>query len=163
MSFDNFNDGFTPQTGAAGGLDGIPDGDYDCTILTASLETTKRSGDDIVRAEIRFESLGIVGEKVWFFRNQENANRFGGDCATLGFSTGDWGKGIPLSKAIPDAVAQLSGKRFKGTKKQSISGGKTYHNLYVNAALPPSTDPDVLAAAANYNSAPAAADVTVPF
>ena len=50
--------------------------------------------------------------------------------------------GPPLEKALPDAVAGIRGKRFKGTKKTSTgkANGKTYHNLYVNSALP-SVDP----------------------
>ena len=134
---DSYNEAFTPQAGTNyNGLESIADGDYDCTILTAKFDTTK-NGMKILKLEVRFDALGKVAEKPYFFENADNVNRWGGDMATLGFPAGEWGKKVPLSQAFPLAIAGLPGKRFKGSKKasQSKDGQKTYHNLYVNAPL----------------------------
>jgi hypothetical protein len=138
---DGFADTYTPQTSSQLPLlDYIPDGEHECTVLTAAITETKNAGKRIIRMEVRFDALGKTADKVYFIDNPENVNRFGGDMATLGFAAASWGKEVPLSKAIPETVAALRGKRFKATKRANKSGDKVYHNLYLNAALPDATD-----------------------
>lgn len=116
-------------------LDNIPDGDYDCTIVSAVLTETQKQGKDIVKIEVQFDAINKIAEKVYFLGSVENVNRMAGDFGTLGFEVAKWGKEIKLSDAIPAAVAKLPGYRFKGTKKANASNGKIYHNLYINAPL----------------------------
>ncbi len=139
VNYDEFGDNLSPQTGAKfPKLENLADGDYDFTILTANQKETK-NGHDLIELECRCEETNQIVPKTYFVsgdRAQEQIDRFSGDCGTLGFPVGTWGKAVKLSVAIPQCLKQLAGKRFAGTKKTNRSGEKEYHNLYINAALP---------------------------
>lgn len=130
-------------------LENLADGSYDFTILTARIKETPQSRDHILECECRCDATNQTVPLAWFIETDEQLGRAMGDLGTLGYPVATWGKagGPPLEKAIPDAVATLPGKRFKGTKKTTTgkANGKTYHNLYVNSALP-GVDPATLPA-----------------
>ena len=130
-------------------LENLADGSYDFTILTARIKETPQSRDHILECECRCDATNQTVPLAWFIETDEQLGRAMGDLGTLGYPVATWGKagGPPLEKAIPDAVTTLPGKRFKGTKKTTTgkSNGKTYHNLYVNSALP-GVDPATLPA-----------------
>ena len=153
---DGFNNGFAPEQpkGYAAGLETLADGSYDFTILAAAVGWTNerlRTGYRVLRVDLRVEATAQQVQHTYFLDTQEKVNRLGGDCSTLGLPVGDWGKGTPLSQAIPAAARAMPGIRFKGTKKANQGkDGKTYHNLFVNARLhgvAPAPHQDELAAA----------------
>jgi hypothetical protein len=137
-----YDDGFTPQqpSNFRPGLEVIADGSYDFMILTADLGRTAKSKELILRLELRVEQTGQVVERAYFFTQQEDVDRLGGDLSVLGFDVGLWKPPTrPFSKELPKAVGQLPGRRFKGTKKANSAkdnSGKVFQNLYVNARLP---------------------------
>lgn len=150
-----FDDDFTPsQSGYRPGLEAVADGNYDWTILHATLDLTQRTQDRILRLELRCEQTAQVIEYPYFLRGQPQVDRLGGDLSTLGFDVGTWNSahGKKFSVELPKAITQLPGIRFNGTKKTNSNKDnpeKPYHNLFLNARLP-SADP----ALAEQNSIP---------
>lgn len=145
LSFmDSYQEEYEPQTATnLPLLENIPDGSYDCTILSAIITETKNSRQPILKCMIQFDTLNQSAEKAYFLKSPENINRLAGDLKTLGFTADKWKKDCKLSQEITKAVAEMPGLRFKGTKKASKPtgpDGKIYHNLYVNAALEPSAN-----------------------
>ena len=149
LSFQVQRQGGTAGPVAIPSLENLADGSYDFTILTARIKETPQSRDHILECECRCDATNQTVPLAWFIETDEQLGRAMGDLGTLGYPVATWGKagGPPLEKAIPDAVATLPGKRFKGTKKTTTgkANGKTYHNLYVNSALP-GVDPATLPA-----------------
>jgi hypothetical protein len=147
---DAYDDGFTPQqfSNFRAGLETVADGDYEWTVLAATLERTSKQNVLIAKAELRVEKTAQVVEYAWLLDAQEKVDRFGGDMAVLGFPVGTW-KGR-LSQAIPEAIAGLPGRRFRGTKKTNPSKDpqRPFQNLYVNARLPDAAPGTVAAAGA---------------
>lgn len=140
---EQFDQGFVPterNSQFRPGLDSIPDGDYSWSIVSAELTTTQKSETRILRTELRCEELGKVIERVYFLTTQEQADRLGGDLATLGYDVGTWTAqhGKKFSAELVKAVMTMAGRRFKGTKKTAPNKNqpeKPYHNLYINAPL----------------------------
>ena len=144
---EEFDAGLKPASpgGRAAGLESIPDGDYEWTVLSAEYRTTK-NGSRLVSMQVHNDQLGVTVERASFLGSQDNANALAADLGVLGFDTCNWKaeNGRPFSKELLPALAKIACRRFKGTKKVSSSGGKTFHNLYVNAPLP-AADPATLA------------------
>lgn len=144
-----FNGKVEPQTRTQyPSLENLADGNYDLTILSATIKEIRSSGDHVLECECRVEQTNQTVPLSWWIETDEQLARALGDFGTLGYAVATWGKpgGVPFEKAIPEMVATLRGKRFKGTKKTSANKNKPekpYHNLYVNSALPPA-DPNSL-------------------
>jgi hypothetical protein len=165
---EQFDGEFTPSAGGRlPNLEAVPPGDYDWTILRAELSTTPKTGDRILRLDLKCEQSGQAVQHVYFFRQQEQVNHLGGDLAVLGFPVGTWtpSQGKKFSAELPKAVGELPGRRFKGTRannKDKADATKTYHNLYLNARLP-DADPGTLAQATQPASQPANGGDEIPF
>jgi hypothetical protein len=133
-----YDDDFVPAPPAAAmsKVEGLADGEYLLEIAEAKCKTPK--GNNIL--ELHLEVLspgpheGMSIQHSLFINNAEAANRVGRDLLTLGFDTDQWkvANGRPFSVEFEKAVKLLKGLRFKGTKKTNESGGKTYHNLYID-------------------------------
>jgi hypothetical protein len=122
------------------GLDSIPDGTYDWTILTAKREMTSRTNERILRLELRNETTGQVVDLHYYFRTQQAVNRLGQDLATLGFDVANWtvANDRPVHVELPRAVADLPGRRFVGkkvTRPNKKAPDKPYHNLDIAKPL----------------------------
>lgn len=140
---ERFDDTYQPaeRTGFRPGLEVIPDGPHDFTILSAELTRTKNSNELILRAELRCEDTLQVIERPWFFTNPEAVARLGGDLVLLGFDADRWTSqfGRKFSEELPKAVGKLGGKRFRGTKKIGQQNGKPI--LFIDALLTSSSPP----------------------
>lgn len=129
--------GYAPQTGNQfPSVDNIPPGDYDFTILSAQEKETKEKGYDLIELECRCEQTSQIAPKTYFMTgedgfNQEQLNRFAGDCGTLGFPVGTWANDI--SAGVKAAIKALPGKRFQGTIKAKKNGKG--NNFFINAPL----------------------------
>lgn len=139
---DGYNDEYTPEnSGYTPGLDQLPDGAYEFTVLRAEIGWSKRkinSGDRVIRVELQV-SNGMTVEHTYWLNKQRDVNQFGYDCGVLGLASREWGKpAAPLSKALPAACLALRGRRFNGFKSHSkgSQGDKVFHNLAVNCRLP---------------------------
>jgi hypothetical protein len=130
----HFDREFTPQSGRRQGIDSLANGDYDLEIAEAELTRTEKTREPLLRLLLRVLPEGGVYEHVYFFRTQDAVNRLGADLVTLGCPLEEK---RPFSQQLPRAVAHLSGIRFRAKKAEnkSADGGKTYHNLHINARL----------------------------
>lgn len=145
---DSFEHGWEPARPFRGGLDTLPDGDYDFEIVDGELTRTQ-NGDRIFQCGLKVH--GNVVQKTWWLKSQENANALCADLCALGLDADKWGAKFkrPLSEELPKAAKSLVGVRFRGKVTTRVSQGKTYHNLHIGGrimgqAMPalPATPPD---------------------
>ena len=155
---DGFNDEYVPENhGFTPGLDQLPDGPYEFTVVRAEVGWSKRAtqnGDRVIRVELSV-SNGMAVEHVYWLNRQKEVNQFGHDCGVLGLDSKSWGKpSAPLSKALPAACLALRGRRFRGFKSSNKGkqGDKVFHNLAVNVRLPDAKPGELAAAAAAESS-----------
>ena len=139
-----FDQTFTPQSGIRPGIDSLPDGDYDCEIITADIGRTEKTNELILRLGLR-TNVGAVVEYAYFFRTQQSVDILGGDLVTLGFDADQWKPPArPFSTELPRVVPMLVGLRFRARKKTAQNQkdpSKPFHNLYVNQRLNTSAAP----------------------
>jgi hypothetical protein len=124
------------------GLDTLPDGDYDLEIAYADLGVTSKTNDTILRIGLKVLTgpmAGVTVEKPIFFNSQVSVDILGAELVTLGFDADKWtaANGRRFSQELVRVVPLLRGICFRGHKKRNESNGEVYHNLYVNAKLPP--------------------------
>ncbi len=172
---DNFDDldwydnpTLRPEKPFEGGLDTLPNGDYDFEFVTAELTHAKGGKQDrIMEAKLRVNG-GQVIKHAWWLASQENMNALLADLCLLGFPANTWGQntGNPLKEALPAAIAQLPGKRFRASKtsspkkKDGVPTGEFWHNLHIAGAVSgrpmptPAAPPQVPAYSAPREEAP---------
>ena len=118
------------------GIDTLPDGHYDCTIVSAQMDKVK--GDTIARITLKVPNGAQVEWTCWL-NKQNGVNAFAADMAALGMDSHLWGPAHnrPLSKEIPAAVTKLAGIKFRAHKSSRdvpAQPGKvatTYHDFRV--------------------------------
>ncbi len=111
---DGYADDYKPEHAFRAGIDTLPNGSHDCTIIAAAMERVT-GGDLIVRISLQTTTAGQVEWTHWLNR-QGGVNGLCADLKALGFDSDKWGRQRPLSVEIPKAVAQLQGIRFRGRK-----------------------------------------------
>lgn len=141
MSLEQFDSQFNARDAGRvpAGLETLPDGDYSLEIVRADLQTTKKTGETILRWFYRVLDGAQAGQQVEataFFRTLANVNNVGADLELLGHSTADWtaANGKPFSKMLPQVLPLLVGIKFRG-RKESTPGanGRTFPNLRILA------------------------------
>lgn len=134
--FDEQYETASAGTGYREGLDSLPDGSYDFTILECDLRRV--NGKAICELAIK-TGCGRECNHTYWLNRQENIDRFGSDLAVLGFSTQkcDKAKGAKFSEVLAEAIPKIPGLRFRGKKFSKQGEDKIFHNLYINAALKP--------------------------
>ena len=115
---DSFGDEYRPQHTIAAGLDTLEDGPYECEILSAVLDRTKKGL--ICRIDLRIEET-VIQWPNWL-NHPLGINAFCANLISLGFDAAQWGTRTnrPLSVEIPRAVGQLPGIHFRGQKSSYL-------------------------------------------
>lgn len=144
---DSFGAEYKPESSFRPGLNTLADGVYDFEVLSASLDRTPKSGDNICRVALRVLGGGVV-EWTHFLKNQRAINNLCATLSALGFDAEKWGPAYnrPLSVEIPRAVDRLKGIRFraaKETRRESKPGAADtlYHDLHVSGRVDGRTMP----------------------
>lgn len=120
------------------GLETLPDGPYDFEVTDAELKKSARQQMRILELGLKVNG-GAVIQHAYFLDTQDQMNRLGADLCVLGIPADKWGKagGVSVAVGLPQAVKQLPGIRFRGSKDHNTTeardGGqpKTFHNLRV--------------------------------
>ena len=166
-----FDQQFTPSSGRRPGIESLPDGDHDFTIISADLGRTEKTNELILRLVLRTAS-GSVYEYAYFFRTQQSVDILGSDLCTLGIDADQWKPPArPFSSELPLAVPRLVGLAFRGKKKTSPNPkdpSKPFHNLYVNQRLdntmmPPEYKPDSRGLAYSFGASSGSSSDPIPF
>ncbi len=119
---DSYGQGYAPEHAFRTSTDTLPNGDYDCEVISAEIE--KNTAGLICRATLQISGVGAGApprtvEHTYWLNKQKDVNAFCAELAALGFPAHQWGAGpgrVPLSQAIPHAVSQLRGVRFRASK-----------------------------------------------
>ncbi|MCC6420827.1 MAG: hypothetical protein IT429_21540 [Gemmataceae bacterium] len=111
---DSYGNEYRPQYVIATKTDSLPDGHYDCTIVSASMD--RINADLVVRINLRTQDGSSV-EWLHWLNKQPAVNGLCADLASLGFDSHLWNTpNRPLSREIPAAVAKLAGIKFRALK-----------------------------------------------
>lgn len=154
--WDGHGDKGKPTKGFGSGLENMEDGDYCFQIERASAREVKsgsekkmilglklkplskleKEGEEWVSASDEGAVFPEIKHDIWV-GSQEEFDRLLGTLQTLGFDSANWksANGRPFSQEFPKCCRHLRGMWFVGHKKTNESGGKTYHNLYINERL----------------------------
>jgi hypothetical protein len=141
---DDFTKAKEPQRKQGGGLEALPDGEYEFHIDGGEVKETKAGPMvklDLVVLAPGAPHDGAKCEHTYFLtknngteKNENQIAQLKKDLATLGFDVDNWTRENqrPFSKQLDLALGIIGGVQFKGKKKANSSGQKTFHNLYVN-------------------------------
>jgi hypothetical protein len=155
-ALEQFDQHFKAEGGFRPGPECLPDGEYDCEIISAILERTKNSGEPIVRMSIRVVSgpkAGTVFDRGSLLGKQESADRFGAELVTLGIDADKWTEaaGRKFTQELPGALDRLAGRKFsakKSTSDQTDKNGRPYQNFNITSLLSGKAMPSRAAAVA---------------
>jgi hypothetical protein len=168
---DSFGGEYKPQAAFRPNLETLPNGEYDCEVVEATLD--KINNDRIIRVALRV-GPGRVVEHLYWLNKQEGINRLGAELCVLGFDADRWGPAYnrPLSVELPKVVAKLKGMKFRAAKtsrKDNRPGyqDRVYHDLHISCRLdgrpmPPLAPPAAPTPAAAA-AVPTGSDDEIPF
>ncbi len=132
-----------PQAGFVNALSGLPDGNYKFIIENAEQKENKGGkGGWIVAMKLAVldgPHNGLKADRDSFITSQEQANRFLGDLAALGFDVEQWKRsddtsGVFFDSCMSKALVCLAKMQFEGAK--TTSADKKYHNVNIVKRLP---------------------------
>lgn len=161
---DSYEQEYKPEQRFEADLSTVTDGDHEFAVQSAEIKTTK-NGKPILEVRLKVDGGNVI-KHSWWHEQQEDLNAMCADLGALGFPAHTWGKGgVPLSKAIPEAVKQLQGRVFRAVKKtdkptEGKHAGKVFHKLYISGLVKASTMPPPAAGFNEFAQQPAAAPIT---
>lgn len=138
MSFDALDDSF--EGAARSGIENLPDGKYELTVTSAEVKEGTSTVTLIRKGAVYGgERDGHKIEWLSFLQGKNGVDERAvrevrKELAGIGFDVDNWTKanGRPFLAELKKACQAMVGLRINLTKKASDSGGKTWHNAYVD-------------------------------
>ena len=147
-SFTAFDDDFEnskPQgNGGTVKKEDLPDGEYECDIAEVNEKTVRGAPLVVVTLQIvdgQSHAGSTFTHEYWFRKadgsvNDITMNQLQKDLTSMGLEADQWkSQGRRFSTEMPKCILVMKGMRLAVKKKTNPSGGKVYHNVYLNKRL----------------------------